>query len=299
MDYCSTCRRHLNGALVCPGCGAYAPDIAPNATTDSAHSYAPGPAAAGARETAVPDAPDTAEVPQAPDGTDLSGLADLPDLPDLPQVRQRPGRAARRRQLARWKKTQRRALVATAVALVGGGLTVASMERGGGDRAQAAVPAQDGPHPDSVGRRPVGHGSAPAAGTGSAPGKTPGTGSSGVRHSSPPAAPAHHPSTLAGQGVRPDAAAPPAPVAPSAPATRPAPAARPADTSGTSAAGGTSGTGGAPAAHDSPDTPAQPPSTGPTAPQGTPPGHGSTDPSSPPAADPSSPRLCLLVLCLG
>ncbi|WP_442538704.1 SCO2400 family protein, partial [Streptomyces pseudogriseolus] len=29
MDYCSTCRRHLNGALVCPGCGAYAPDIAP------------------------------------------------------------------------------------------------------------------------------------------------------------------------------------------------------------------------------------------------------------------------------
>ncbi|WP_202976852.1 hypothetical protein, partial [Streptomyces sp. E2N171] len=30
MDYCSTCRRHLNGALVCPGCGAYAPDIAPD-----------------------------------------------------------------------------------------------------------------------------------------------------------------------------------------------------------------------------------------------------------------------------
>ncbi|MGW4565251.1 SCO2400 family protein [Streptomyces sp. NPDC004561] len=29
MDYCSACRRHLNGALVCPGCGAYAPDIAP------------------------------------------------------------------------------------------------------------------------------------------------------------------------------------------------------------------------------------------------------------------------------
>lgn len=29
MDYCSSCRRHLNGALVCPGCGAYARDIAP------------------------------------------------------------------------------------------------------------------------------------------------------------------------------------------------------------------------------------------------------------------------------
>ncbi|MFF0963780.1 SCO2400 family protein [Streptomyces sp. NPDC003703] len=295
MDYCSTCRRHLNGALVCPGCGAYAPDIAPNATTDSAHAYAPGPAAAATRETAPPDAPVTAEVPRVPGGTNLSGPSDVPDLPDLPEVRQRPGRAARRRQLARWKKTQRRALVATAVALVGGGLTVASMERGGGDRAQAAAPAQDGPHPDSVGRQPAGHGSAPAAGTGSAPGRTPGTGFSGVRHSSPPAAPAHHLSAPAGQGVRPDAAAPPAPVAPSAPATHPAPA----GPSGTSAEGGTSGTGGTPAAHDSPDTPAQHPSTGPTTPQGTPPGHGSTDPSSPPAADPASPQLCLLVLCLG
>ena len=31
MDYCYSCRRNLNGALVCPGCGAYAPDIAPPA----------------------------------------------------------------------------------------------------------------------------------------------------------------------------------------------------------------------------------------------------------------------------
>ena len=31
MDYCSSCRRHLNGALICPGCGDYAPDIAPSA----------------------------------------------------------------------------------------------------------------------------------------------------------------------------------------------------------------------------------------------------------------------------
>ncbi|WP_458363545.1 SCO2400 family protein, partial [Actinacidiphila rubida] len=32
MDYCYSCRRTLNGALVCPGCGAYAPDIAPPAS---------------------------------------------------------------------------------------------------------------------------------------------------------------------------------------------------------------------------------------------------------------------------
>jgi hypothetical protein len=49
------------------------------------------------------------------------------------------GRAARRRQRDRWKKTQRRALVATAVAFVGGGLTVASMERQSTDRTQAAA----------------------------------------------------------------------------------------------------------------------------------------------------------------
>ncbi|MET7457757.1 hypothetical protein ABZT03_39095 [Streptomyces sp. NPDC005574] len=49
------------------------------------------------------------------------------------------GRAGRRRQRARWKKNQRRAVVATAVALVGGGLTVASMEGGSGHRAQAAT----------------------------------------------------------------------------------------------------------------------------------------------------------------
>ncbi|WP_456294300.1 SCO2400 family protein, partial [Streptomyces chartreusis] len=45
MDYCSSCRRHLNGALVCPGCGAYAPDIAPSAAGGPAASAVPGPAA--------------------------------------------------------------------------------------------------------------------------------------------------------------------------------------------------------------------------------------------------------------
>ncbi|MDX3575678.1 MULTISPECIES: hypothetical protein [unclassified Streptomyces] len=47
------------------------------------------------------------------------------------------GRAARRRQLARWKKNQRRAVVVTAVTLVSG-LAVAALERQNGDRTQAA-----------------------------------------------------------------------------------------------------------------------------------------------------------------
>jgi hypothetical protein len=116
MDYCSTCRRHLNGALVCPGCGAYAPDIAPPAMAS------PVPRVSSPSVPAQ-DAP----APAAP-------VADVTEAP-----RTRPGRAARRRQLARWKKHKRRATVATAFALVGGGLTLASTDRHAPDRAQAAA----------------------------------------------------------------------------------------------------------------------------------------------------------------
>src|SRR5689334_2104645 len=55
MDYCSSCRRHLNGALVCPGCGAYAPDIAP--TTADGRTV-PGSATVGTTAAWAPE-PDT------------------------------------------------------------------------------------------------------------------------------------------------------------------------------------------------------------------------------------------------
>ncbi|MDQ1047193.1 hypothetical protein [Streptomyces sp. V4I2] len=153
MDYCSTCRRHLNGALVCPGCGAYAPDIAPTtaggrivpAPATTVTSVTTGAAAAsepmafGAwhgrdgrlrHEVAAGGGMD--EVPQSdPTGGPEGG-------PSAPQ-----GRAARRRQRARWKKNQRKAVVATAVALIGGGLTLASMDRQSGDRTQAATAPKD------------------------------------------------------------------------------------------------------------------------------------------------------------
>ncbi|MGW1166410.1 SCO2400 family protein [Streptomyces sp. NPDC002550] len=129
MDYCSSCRRHLNGALVCPGCGAYAPDIAP----PRAHAgVTPAPLAADSWfDAGQPAAEPSAGL--ADTATDVPP-ADVTDAPRAPQ-----GRAARRRQLARWKKNQRRAVVATAVALVGGGLTLASLDRGNGDKAQAAT----------------------------------------------------------------------------------------------------------------------------------------------------------------
>jgi hypothetical protein len=149
MDYCSSCRRHLNGALVCPGCGAYAPDIAP-AVADVAIGVVPaamtswGAGAASESsawnawhdgragdETAV-GAGGTESTAPGDASVDLDGVAALPE-----------GRAARRRQRARWKRNQRRAVVATAVALVGGGLTLASMDRQSGDRTQAAAAPKD------------------------------------------------------------------------------------------------------------------------------------------------------------
>ncbi|MGW2130523.1 SCO2400 family protein [Streptomyces coelicoflavus] len=131
MDYCSSCRRHLNGALVCPGCGAYAPDIAPRVTV-------------GDRGTAPPSGPALVRTDFAADdadsstGSDAAPYAPAAEVGDLPPARQQ-GRAARRRQLTRWKKNKRRAVIASAVALVGGGLSLATMDRQSGDRAQATT----------------------------------------------------------------------------------------------------------------------------------------------------------------
>ncbi|MFM9692152.1 SCO2400 family protein [Streptomyces europaeiscabiei] len=184
MDYCTSCRRHLNGALVCPGCGAYAPDIAP-ATIDSrvAPSRPTGTTAGSVMIPLPPTTPAAPMVPTLPAATwgygatdggwpdgpvadepaadgfttagfttagpasgirgvemeaDADAVADMDvDVEGVPAAPQ--GRAARRRQVARWKKNQRRAVVATAVALVGGGLTVLGMDRQSTDRTQAAT----------------------------------------------------------------------------------------------------------------------------------------------------------------
>ena len=148
MDYCSSCRRHLNGALVCPGCGAYAPDIAPHATdrrSSSALAMTGAPPATTAdRETTASDRwHDRPLDNKAESNADMDAAPYAPaaDVEDLSPARQ--GRAARRRQLARWKKNKRRAVVASAVALVGGGLTIASMDRHSTDRAQAAIAPDD------------------------------------------------------------------------------------------------------------------------------------------------------------
>ncbi|MYV42783.1 hypothetical protein GT030_28960, partial [Streptomyces sp. SID1328] len=110
MDYCSACRRHLNGALVCPGCGVCAsPDLAPMPVRTSRYAV---------RQ------PGDEDVPAPRRGRSVPPPIAAPHRPA--EVPSGSGRAARRREQSRWRKTRRRAALATAVALVGGGLTLAA-----------------------------------------------------------------------------------------------------------------------------------------------------------------------------
>ncbi|WP_443072802.1 SCO2400 family protein [Streptomyces sp. WMMC897] len=129
MDYCSLCRRHVNGALACPGCGAAARRTAPVAPPGEG---AVAPAGQEGRPTDDEAVTEPAEGRGAP----------------VPVG----GRAARRRQLARQRKYQRRALVATAIALVGGGVSAVTLQsRPSTGLAQAGSSAQEGSGPAAAG----------------------------------------------------------------------------------------------------------------------------------------------------
>ncbi|GGK04975.1 hypothetical protein GCM10011583_40840 [Streptomyces camponoticapitis] len=135
MDYCTTCRRTLNGVFVCPGCGAYAPDIAP---TGAQLQLTPTTVAV------MSDISHTREFDAFPGFADPDPAPDVAvdaDAPVGPATRSATGRAARRRRLADWKKQRRRAVVASTVALVGGGLTLAFMpsSRPSASQAQAST----------------------------------------------------------------------------------------------------------------------------------------------------------------
>jgi hypothetical protein len=311
MDYCSSCRRYLNGALVCPGCGAYAPDIAPDVTTSGVTTQEIAPdlitsriavtAPTGpAREpvTGMAAQPPTdwlRRFDQPPPGEPEPEAADVPPRADgfgnpaddfQNPVPSGEGRAARRRQRARWKKNQRRAVVATAVALVGGGLTISAMNRHSGARPQAAT-APDTQRITLTGELPDQTQSVTATPTGDATSAAParkqdrtqGTGTTQRRIVVAP--------SPTGQATHMDAAAAPRPAVTSAPrqpsAAAPAPA--PARTS-------------APPQQTSTPTPTPTPSAGTTAPSTPPAGSpATTSPSASPSTKPT--QLCLLVICLG
>lgn len=143
MDYCYTCHRILNGALVCPGCGGYAPNIAlenPAPLPPERHEPFGGRGYDGSYDPGF-----------APSGLDADGgdgFGDEPEESVLGPAAIAPtlhrGRAARRRQMVRWKKSRRRAAAATAVALFGGGVTALSMSHSGRSTATTASAQDDG-----------------------------------------------------------------------------------------------------------------------------------------------------------
>ncbi|MFE7811955.1 hypothetical protein ACFU5P_08245 [Streptomyces sp. NPDC057433] len=320
MDYCSTCRRHLNGALVCPGCGAYAPDIAPSvvgghtvpgAATSTALTAGFDATAGTAVRTGAESEPEPGEKKGGP-GEEKGGPgADGPDpVSGSGFALSAPtGRAARRRQVARWKRTQRRALVATAVAFVGGGLTLASMDRGAGDRAQAATAPEVSGMGGADGPADQDGGPAPSV-------SPPDTRRSQDRPAQPaPDDDTHRQSTGTASQARPDGA--------TATATSPSRTTPPSDGSGPQAGSDTDGSGSATATR-----PTTPPadSSGNANGNGNNSGGGSggsgsrsgSQPAAPPpsAPTPESPGssgsgsgtdtdtdtdvgLCLLVICLG
>ncbi|WP_436842455.1 SCO2400 family protein [Streptomyces niveus] len=267
MDYCSTCRRTLNGVFVCPGCGAYSPDIAP-AGSHVHHTPSTVAVMAEISHTREFDA-----FPGFPEPE-----AHVPVAPSAPSA---TGRAARRRRLADWKKQRRRAVVASTVALVGGGLTLAFMPSSRPSVAQAhastpdpsraaTLPSVGGadsntekqrPHtgdigtPDS-GTRPSDSANAPGSATATAPVDAP-----AKRKTSPQTTTGDARPTAEAQPESPSTAAPAVPDDPPPPAAE-QPTAQP----------------------NQPTSPAQPP------------------PPPPPTAEPpedDSSELCVLVICLG
>ncbi|MER6310376.1 hypothetical protein [Streptomyces sp. NPDC001657] len=153
MDYCSSCRRNLNGALVCPGCGDYAPDIAPPAHRQARTGaeaaalweswQAPETPAALYEDAMTPARAETAAATAPKAGLAASEGTDVPAATGTGQ-----GRAARRRQLARWKKYRRRAVAATAFALVGGTVTATLLQNN--RPATAHAQASAAPDPETV-----------------------------------------------------------------------------------------------------------------------------------------------------
>jgi hypothetical protein len=300
MDYCYTCRRTLNGALVCPGCGAYAPDIepAPHAAA-GAVPHIPGlprvndPVSQGRHAAQAPHAARAPHVPEiwhTPEGGPFPETWPAPGTwPDFAETVPRPaadepvepslaarlhgGRAARRRQLERWRKNRRRAGVATAVALFGGGVTVASMQNHGSGRGTTASPTYDTVTPVTL-RTGNDTAAAPASTDhAQAPGSGRHAAVPAVRHQPVGAGTPTHPVTDSAGSV---------PLTTTHSRQQPAPSTSTAPHTGT--VSDSAPTAPAPTATASAPSTANPPAT--------------TAPSTSPSTPPDQQGLCILVLCL-
>ena len=137
MDYCDPCRRHLNGALACPGCGTSAES--PRWREPDQGGYRAAPSGAEG------EAPQRPEGPEGPDGEygESGGyderVDDADGEPSGRAARRRgrgrgpvadgPGGASRRdRKAAAHRRRRRRTLfVAAGFVLAAGGLSLAEL----------------------------------------------------------------------------------------------------------------------------------------------------------------------------
>ncbi|MFI8266063.1 MULTISPECIES: SCO2400 family protein [unclassified Streptomyces] len=169
MDYCHACRRHLNGALACAGCGTPV-------------EYLP------------PAAPGGSAVPAAPYGSVRSGAGDPPADPFADSLvvlsgADRGGRAGSRRRATH--RRRRRTLLTLGLGLVlaaGGTVVLARIVTEGQKTDRAAeVVLTDGNGPQDPGPLPSGKGT-PAAPTALKPVKASGS-AKATAGGTPPAGP--------------------------------------------------------------------------------------------------------------
>jgi hypothetical protein len=149
MDHCSTCRRPLDGALVCPDCGAYAPDIDPRGAAarsrqaeQAERADPPGLPVVTSGERAVePGEVEPGEVQPAEVQPGEGAPAGSEPAPDALVASVGASVGAGSAGADRRRKNRRRVVAATAVALLGGGLTVAVVSAGSAGRpASASTP---------------------------------------------------------------------------------------------------------------------------------------------------------------
>ncbi|GHA65832.1 hypothetical protein GCM10010330_17930 [Streptomyces tendae] len=129
MDYCHPCRRHLNGALACPGCGTPAHELrasgdALTASEGAGPRYGTEPSSADGTPRQAPEQ----KPGDAPAGTLDQDAEDAPD--EDPDDATPPGaRSSRRdRKAAAHRRRRRRTLLVVAgFVLAAGGLSLAEL----------------------------------------------------------------------------------------------------------------------------------------------------------------------------
>ncbi|MFD8966557.1 hypothetical protein ACFV0C_16420 [Streptomyces sp. NPDC059568] len=222
MDYCDQCRRHLNGALTCAGCGTPAEELRQQAPPS------PGPHHSRRPDRDGEGTEDHGEYEDAPDGELVLGEVVLSGRRPEPAPERRGSSSRRRKGQSRPRRTRgrprrargkrrRKVLIATfgvLLSLATLGLAELAMEPPGKDRASAVkeetpVDFEGGPQNTDRPEAPDDPGPAPSTDPGTTGSASPGGSGEPVASASGEAAPAASPSGSAGtaEGGSPDPSA--------------------------------------------------------------------------------------------